>query len=917
MRRIILCSAALAAVCAFAQAQEAPPKDTVRKTDGKSLPNVVVLNETTAKVEIDTNGDGKADQTLDQKEVKSIDYGGAPASYTHAMNVYKVKQWDKAAESFREAIDAQGARKWVKDYAAYYVAMSLANQADGAPAVRPAAIEAFQEVLKNPDNRWRDDARYRLGGLYLDSGDRGKAQAEFETLQKEGYRDEAKLLAAAGLADILAADGKPAEALKQFDAVIAGAKDKTLELYAAALVGKAGALTALKQYADAGTFLDGLLKSELSEDLKAKAWLALGDSRFAEASELKDEAQARNKFKAALDGYLHVVIVCFNQKDEVAKSLLYAGKCWEKLGDKARADEMYKKLRADFAATKWAEVIGAPPPAAPPPAAPDKPAEPKAEASAPDKPGDLAQSAPPRVEHLFAGVSASKSASPEIARLAVPVLIVKVERLGENEGIHVGVGDLADALGDMSDWKRWKEKCLAVWLFDESLSMKPHQRLIREKVDEFYENLNIASGAAGNRRVMTAVCGYGKNFHVILDKPTSDLSEIRRAIDRVAVDDTGTENYVAAIQGAISKFGPVAAKEGRSLILIMVTDECGDDDAPTLKSTPQGNVIVKDPIEPVIAQMVKQNASLLAFGYEAGAFNYEAEQVYDPTVKAGVSPYAWVDRGLDTSTGEMLPHDYHFRATERVGSGWGPFGPSRICRETGGVFYLLREPGARAYDYERMLKGYQPELDARADLLARTAKNSARRVIMGVIDAWVQLRKKQEGKWNYYFANNADGKKLMEATMKSNGELIALLSDAIKRLNMLMNTPFNDTPSWRRWNANRELMWAQLHKERFNLIQYELALEDLYKQRLIPPPGDIGWSIGYWRRPVLRAEPGGDLDKVQADRKAVQALYQTVIDHNPGTPWAVFAKSEMGAMYGFAVSPYSNSGGGSVITEKR
>ncbi len=64
-----------------AYGQEAAPRDTIRRTDGKIRANLTVLSETPTKVEIDTNGDGKADETLDQNEIRSIDYGGAPAAY--------------------------------------------------------------------------------------------------------------------------------------------------------------------------------------------------------------------------------------------------------------------------------------------------------------------------------------------------------------------------------------------------------------------------------------------------------------------------------------------------------------------------------------------------------------------------------------------------------------------------------------------------------------------------------------------------------------------------------------------------------------------------------------------------------------------------------------------------------------------
>ncbi len=341
-----------------AYGQEAAPRDTIRRTDGKIRANLTVLSETPTKVEIDTNGDGKADETLDQNEIRSIDYGGAPAPYTQALAYLRVRQFDKAIVSLREAMVEPGARKWVKDYASYYVAVCLAKQAEAAPAERPKAIQAFETLLKDSQNRWRDDARYQLGEVYLAAGDRGQALAAFQTLEKDAYKEETRLNAAAGLAALLMADGKPDEALKRYDTIVAGAKDRFPDLYVSALVGKSEAHTALKQYAEAESFLQGVLKSSTNEDVLAKAHSALGDCYFAQAQAAKDEGQARNQYKAARDQYLWNVVVFFNQKNECAKSLLYAGKCWDKLGDPARAQQLYGKLRSEFGSTRWAGMIG-------------------------------------------------------------------------------------------------------------------------------------------------------------------------------------------------------------------------------------------------------------------------------------------------------------------------------------------------------------------------------------------------------------------------------------------------------------------------------------------------------------------------------------------------------------------------------
>jgi len=361
MRRLwvlTILAAVVAAGQVLAQEPAPAPRDTVRMLDGKLRANLTVLSETPTEVKIDTNGDGKPDETIDQNTVKSVDYGNPPAAYSQALAYFKVRQYTQAIASFKEAAAAADARPWVKDYTTYYIALCQAKSAEATPADRPKAIQAFEVVLRDANNRWRDDAKYQLGDLYLAAGDRAKALATFESLEKDAYKEDLRLNAASGLAALLMADNKPAEALKRYDTIVAGAKDKFADLYVSALVGKAEALTALKQYGDAEQFLSGVITSSTNEEVLSKARVALGDCYFAQGAASKDETESRSKYKAALNEYLWDVVVFFNQKNECARSLLYAGRCWEKLGDKARADALYKKLRDDFGATKWAGMIG-------------------------------------------------------------------------------------------------------------------------------------------------------------------------------------------------------------------------------------------------------------------------------------------------------------------------------------------------------------------------------------------------------------------------------------------------------------------------------------------------------------------------------------------------------------------------------
>ncbi len=346
-------------LCAQEEPPAAPaPRDIVIMTDGKIVRNVLVLSETPTEVKLDTNGDSKPDRTLDQNDVKTIQYGGTPVSYRQAVAFYKVRQYDKAMTKFAEATKTPKVRKWVEDYSTYYVAMCWARKAETDPTHRNRAIAGFEGLLKDANNRWRDEARYQLGQVYLAAGDKQKASSAFGRLESGAHKDEMKLTASVGLGALMMADGKAKEALGRYDTVVSGAKGRFRDLYETAMVGKAEALAALERYDEAKTFVNGVLRSATSDELLAKARLALGDCYYAQARSEADEKEARQKYKAALKNYLWNIVVFYNQKAEYAKALLFAGRCWEKLGQPTRAQELYRELRNKFGTTRWAGMIG-------------------------------------------------------------------------------------------------------------------------------------------------------------------------------------------------------------------------------------------------------------------------------------------------------------------------------------------------------------------------------------------------------------------------------------------------------------------------------------------------------------------------------------------------------------------------------
>jgi len=62
-----------------------------------------------------------------------------------------------------------------------------------------------------------------------------------------------------------------------------------------------------------------------------------------------------NALKALRDGYLRVGLLYRSEKEALPEALYKAGKCFEKAGQSARAEQMRSELQRDFSTSPWAQ----------------------------------------------------------------------------------------------------------------------------------------------------------------------------------------------------------------------------------------------------------------------------------------------------------------------------------------------------------------------------------------------------------------------------------------------------------------------------------------------------------------------------------------------------------------------------------
>ncbi|MCY2965542.1 MAG: VWA domain-containing protein [Planctomycetota bacterium] len=127
-----------------------------------------------------------------------------------------------------------------------------------------------------------------------------------------------------------------------------------------------------------------------------------------------------------------------------------------------------------------------------------------------------------------------------------------------------------------------ESKVLVVWLLDASDSLKSQRTRIADRLDRVYRELGALEE---NGRVLphhdqgltSAVVAYGNQTTFLTNEPTSEFERVRKAVRSVPSDPTGVENVFTAVEQVLKRWGKLRTTESRNVMLVVVTDETGDD----------------------------------------------------------------------------------------------------------------------------------------------------------------------------------------------------------------------------------------------------------------------------------------------------------------------------------------------------
>src|SRR5262245_48823239 len=295
---------------------------------------------------------GSTSKEFAVNEIKFVQLPGAPRDLIEAQNSAADGDWGRVIEQLDKIPPPQLASEAIKQEVDFYRALASARLAaaggTGAPAAADAqaagtALVGYLNANKNSYHFY--EINEAVGDLLVSMGRFEQAPAYYNELAGAPW-PEYKMRAAVALGRALQAQGKQAEAIKQFDAALTlDAKSKAAQAEAlVAKIGKAKSMIELGRAQDGLQLLTKAVDELPIEDnqLCATAYNALGNAYL----QLKKLPEAR-------DAFLHVDTLYDQSPLQHAEALYHLKDLWGQLNHPDRAKDAADRLKTRYPTSPW------------------------------------------------------------------------------------------------------------------------------------------------------------------------------------------------------------------------------------------------------------------------------------------------------------------------------------------------------------------------------------------------------------------------------------------------------------------------------------------------------------------------------------------------------------------------------------
>ena len=488
-------------------------------------------------------------------------------------------------------------------------------------------------------------------------------------------------------------------------------------------------------------------------------------------------------------------------------------------------------------------------------------------------------------------------------------------RIGEGDtGVGTaGAGGAVDRLTLEIAASLQQRPTVVCWVFDQSVSLAGQRHEIARRLGRVFEELGLVSRDPNSNELLNLVFAYGQAVTAVIKEPTRETAAVIAAIDSIPVDESGVEMTFTAIAEAAKRAKQVRiSKSKRNVMIVAFTDEVGNDQ----QFADEVSAFCRDQ-----AMTVSVVGVPAPFGMREVRMKFkEFDPKYDDDVQ-----WAVVEQGPESLYPEVVRVRSGREADEPIDSGFGPFSLSKLCAETGGIYFCVhanRNATGRVGDREvadmasglryffdpQVMRAYRPDYLSAAKIDQVLAGNRAMKSL-------VEAAKSSE-------IAPMDAP-TFEFPRRDDGALVLLLSGAQKKAAVLQpkidalygilaaGLPDRDKVHEKRWQAGYDLALGRVLALKVRTDAYNIMLAQAKSGMKFKNPTNDTW----------RLVADDDISAVgsQTEKFASQArmLLTRVVEEHAGTPWAHHAAAELRQPLGYrweeahtGVNEKKNDGGG-------
>ncbi|MCR9211592.1 MAG: VWA domain-containing protein [bacterium] len=326
-------------------------------------------------------------------------------------------------------------------------------------------------------------------------------------------------------------------------------------------------------------------------------------------------------------------------------------------------------------------------------------------------------------------------------------MVSTTQQIGSADGIESATQSIENAIrGELK-----QGDTLVVWLLDASISLQLNRGRMARRIREFYDEIGAlsrpdTSDGIERHRLFSSVVAFGRGIKEVSPPSLVGVNAID-AMTRVPVDSSGIENTMTAVDNVLNHYRHKTKRKER-LMVVLLTDESGDD---------------VQKLEYTIANCREAKAVVHVLGPTAVMGMQKGLQRWTSDKRGGGEYFLTVDRGPESAVPQriFLPYwheadvelqlvkvqpvaalpSYGTAYRERVLSGFGPYGLTRLALQTGGTFTLYDDGVSDQYDVEK-LRQYMPSYRSETDVRMSARESLLRSFVVQAADLTMQEKER-------------------------------------------------------------------------------------------------------------------------------------------------------------------------------